>query len=970
MIILLQCVSYKPSAQNLSYKHIEYGVEHGIPSSEVYNSIEDKDGFMWFATDGGVSKFDGYEFKNYSSADGLSDNVIFHIYQDEKDRIWFMGFNGSLSFLEKDSIYSYKYNNELKKAIGPKKWITRLKIDSEDNIEFTTINYGFGTITTNGHITYSKFNDSNYTTLILKDNSEKKAWAHVLRSNLIKSPDTLLFENNRSGKHFFFKKKIYTGIILHSNTQNISFSFGDSLFYVDKDSIFHKHHKPFILGVSTELNGHFWVREQNNGVNIYKNINTFFNNNEAQSHHIFKNINIAEVKTNKNGETWICMENNGICYIPNQYVEIYTNGGVQTNNKIVSLYRNEANEMFYANESGKIYKIDTLGNHSLFYSSNYDISKIHITRDKIYISVYGDQTIINFPLKKEKIILGRGFIFSKQNDLLTLGFGSLLKESNIILTNNPKNQNFNYFTSIFEDFNSNIWIGGREGLFEFRQDNVYNITDQLHNYKNVRINDIDQLSDSTLILATGGDGLLLVNNFNKKNNWKIKNIGLKGPMLRDIHIDDSGDIWVASTNGLFSIKIMNDESIKIQRITHQNGLPANEINEVSSIGDMMYVATNKGLAIFNKKKLKLNKIPPRLHIQSINVNEKEIELDSIFDFKFNENNIEFNFVGLSYRSLGKVKYHYKLEGIDEQWQQTMSKKIRYPYLAPKTYIFRLSAANEDGIWSGEKIITFTIHPPFWKSWWFILIAIIFIFSIAFFIFKQRHKRLTYNLNKNREIELQKRKVVETELKALRAQMNPHFTFNTLNSIQNSVMNFDQETALTYISNFSLLIRKVLENSKYSYITISEEIEMLKLYLKLENLRFDNSIHYDFIIDDKIDQEFQVIPSMIIQPFVENSILHGLSGLKDRTKAITIEMTLHSDHILCTIEDNGIGRVKSAEINKRKNFGHQSLGLEITRERLALLFEGKDNNLSFKVIDLSDENGEPNGTKVEVIFSII
>jgi len=973
--LLLQCFSHKSSTQNLSYKHIQYGVEHGIPSSEVYEVLEDHDGFMWFGTDGGVARFDGYEFQNFTAKDGLSDNVVFHLYEDDSNRIWFMGFNGSLSYFQNDSIYQYRYNDQIKTAIGAKEWIIEIIVDSENNIEFRTRFNGYGKVTSDGNITFSNSNNSNYNELVLKDNPEGKDFIYMTLSGLMYNADKFLVKNEKQEKQFLMKVKRESGVgVLYEVDGHILFYFRNNIFYINKGKLLSRPYENShlgIIGVNIDENDQFWIREINNGAKIYKNIKAFFDG-KAPIHEIFKGLNISDVVTKDNGEMWISMENQGIYYVLNQYIEIYTVGGINPNNKIVSLFRNELDEMFYANEGGKVYKIDSVGRHTLFYDSNYDISKIYIDNDNtLYVSIFNGKNAAVvydgiYHFNKRLIIQARNFVFLKNKDLFIVQGGRISKRSNGIEVYNSENsKNIFYVTSIFEDFDNGIWVGAREGLFEFKDDSLHSSSMQLGEYENTRINDVDQLSDSTLVIATAGDGLLLVNNFKQEKNWIVKNIGLKGPMLRDVHIDDSGEIWIASTNGLFRIKIKENDRFEIQRITHQNGLPANEINKVSSIGDVIYVATNKGLAIFNKNKLKINLNPPRVHVQSIKVNEKLIELDSVFDFNYNENNIEFTFVGLSYRSLGKVKYNYKLDGIDKKWQHTMSKKIRYPYLASKTYVFRLSATNEDGIWSSEKIITFTIHPPFWQTWWFITILSIIIITIVTLLIRQRQKRAAIKQASEREIELQKRKLIEAELKALRTQMNPHFTFNTLNSIQNSIINFDQDKALSYVSKFSLLLRKVLENSKYKFITVNEELQMLDLYVNLENLRFQNSIEYTVKIDPKIDQEFQEIPSMIIQPFIENSIIHGLSGLKGRKKQIVLNMSFQKNYILCVIEDNGIGREASEEINELKNFGHQSMGLEITKDRLELFFKDSNNELSFRIIDLFGENGDATGTRVEI-----
>ena len=219
--------------------------------------------------------------------------------------------------------------------------------------------------------------------------------------------------------------------------------------------------------------------------------------------------------------------------------------------------------------------------------------------------------------------------------------------------------------------------------------------------------------------------------------------------------------------------------------------------------------------------------------------------------------------------------------------------------------------------------------------------------------------------KNRQNELIWRNV-EIEQRLLRSQMNPHFIFNSLNSIQYYVSKNDSYMAESYLSKFARLIRSILEHSRQSYVPISDDCETLKLYMELEKLRFSDKFDYDFIVSDEIDIDFTKIPPMLIQPFVENSIIHGIlqNSVQGKIK-ISLNINKSENQIICNVYDNGIGRGKSMELKMKSIQDHKSLGMAVTAERIELLNKKGKDNYSVKYFDLMDTEGNSTGTNVEL-----
>ena len=209
---------------------------------------------------------------------------------------------------------------------------------------------------------------------------------------------------------------------------------------------------------------------------------------------------------------------------------------------------------------------------------------------------------------------------------------------------------------------------------------------------------------------------------------------------------------------------------------------------------------------------------------------------------------------------------------------------------------------------------------------------------------------------------------EMEMKALRAQMNPHFIFNAINSIQNYIVKKESDTAQDYLAKFARLIRNVLENSKQENISLHDEIETLKLYVELEQLRAPDKFEFRLEISSDVHPYRVSIPPLLLQPYIENAILHGLMPLKEKKGLLMLSIQKKNNKLACIIEDNGIGRKKAEELKQKKQTMHKSMGLSVTKERLEIINSLHIGEASVEVEDKFDINNEPEGTRVTVFIS--
>jgi LytS/YehU family sensor histidine kinase len=307
-----------------------------------------------------------------------------------------------------------------------------------------------------------------------------------------------------------------------------------------------------------------------------------------------------------------------------------------------------------------------------------------------------------------------------------------------------------------------------------------------------------------------------------------------------------------------------------------------------------------------------------------------------------------------------------LEGFDPQWVNAgKNNRAVYTSLAPGHYTLLINATNTAGKWGAKiKRLNITIHPPFWKTWWFLLMCAMAFATIVYLVIYYRLKGISNEQKKQLHFE---RQAMELEAQALRVQMNPHFIFNCLNSIQLFVMQRDYEYAQKSLSVFSYLIRKTLDFSRRNFISLADEIAYLSTYLGLEKMRFENKMEYNLIVDPAIATAELEIPAMLLQPYVENAVKYGMTNADYPIGKLMICFNqIESDMLECLIDDNGIGIARSKEIRTLPTH-HQSSGMEISANRAELLNKMYNTGIHIDIIDKSENNPLESGTIVRILI---
>ncbi|MEZ4937280.1 MAG: histidine kinase [Crocinitomicaceae bacterium] len=431
------------------------------------------------------------------------------------------------------------------------------------------------------------------------------------------------------------------------------------------------------------------------------------------------------------------------------------------------------------------------------------------------------------------------------------------------------------------------------------------------------------------------------------------------------NIISEGPVLFLSNNSI--IYRLDIRTWKLDKFDKTDGVLSEKIINLYNNRDTLVLIGTHHMQKIPSSFKSFNSVAPIVRIENIKLFEKAIDRNDL-NFNYGEDNITIEFSSSSIRSQGNYIFVYRLN--EGNWSSTSSKApfARFSNLAPGVYDFQVYVINEDGISSKVENLHFEIDSHFTQKWWFVLILILFSAMVISFLVQKRNQNKQRQKIIESERQRLKKELYKSKIAAIRSQMNPHFMFNALNTIQEFILTNQKEIASGYLADFADLMRKYLDQSMHEEIFLVDELEALEIYLRLENLRFDGNLLYSIECDSSINIFENKIPVMLLQPFIENSIKHGLLH-KEGEKKLTLAIRKIEKHrIECCIEDNGIGRKASSKINRTKIASHNSFSTKAIDQKISLVNESSNKNLSIEVRDL-DINGSVSGTRVIIQFDI-
>jgi ligand-binding sensor domain-containing protein len=1025
LLILKSVTALSQQNNTYNFRHIDQS--SGLLHNEVLSITQDTKGFMWIGTSNGLQRFDGQKFVNYQQQLYRDDDKLKEIeslYVDENNGLWLYG-NLRLDRLDllKNKLTNFNTDSLLSNKILPVTSYTDINNRPWLVGKFAIYNYD----TTARKMKLYSFDiasiSANNGCNIFIDDKQKQIWVAAFGGlRFFDAVTKKVYGNNDvPAKHPLLQLKATNGFskILIDGQDNIWVTSWNHLLYrydpltkkiytyslsdiVKKQGGIKNNGGTLLVNcIYRDSRNNIWLGTENVGLLKYNRLRDNFDYITAREENdkgLQYNYNIFCIYQDREENLWLGTDKGLNIFNPyRQYFQSIhheQNNHSIPKNEITSFIETNKGNILAGTWGGGITVFDSLlhfkknivlrgiaDNNLVWSFIENDNGKIWIGCQHGYLHIYDPVT--------EKIIatlhpkqLDSSTIRCMQKDYrgniwFGLHNGKIAKwdrASNTFIRYTDSSKNLSLAIApvynIFIDNHQNFWVGTNNGLKQFDpQKNIYiSVTSPGKNDQAIpsqQIRGIEQYNDSILIIGTISGGLNYFN-INTKTFSQLISM-LPSNNINGIKKDLKKNIWFTTDYGLFRL---NSDHKKIIPYTFDPGMINSSFTSTNFLqlkNNRWLTATGTEIISFYPDSLNNQKnFAKNITITSFRVFDTPIFIDSLLSgkksikFNYKQNFFTIEFAALDFSSILQPKYSYRLSGIDKDWVNSGSKNFaNYTNLEPGNYTFSVKA-EEGEVTSNVFSFSIIITPPFWKTWWFESLVVL---AGAILLYAVIRKRI---IGIKQEAAL-KQKIAETEMQALRAQMNPHFIFNCLNAIDNLIQTNQKDKATTYLARFAKLIRVVLDSSKNNVVPFYKEYEALNLFLQLEQFRCNNKFEYELNVDEEVINGNYKVPPLLIQPFIENAIHHGLMNKADNDKKLSIHIGIKNESIHYYIADNGIGRQKAFEIKNLNKPEHVSYGIDISRERVQL-YNKNGNEKNVVITDLYT-NGTPAGTMVEVSINI-
>ena len=938
----------------------------GLPDAEFYDIIEDQKGFLWLAADKGLFRFDGSEYQSFTQKDKRGSSV-FGLKFDFENNLWCNNISGQFFTIKKDQLELFlDLKNELKGALAEFTFIDGKIIISTSN-SITSVDLKtkerknlLDEISTDLKIVRSpfKFKGKIFFTINDKIYSLSHSKFEQVTFNEIKdySDQSLL-------RIFTFKEELYLNCYFANLNSN-------KFYKVDKNLLTPVLF-PEILTSSkiVKIKEHkkdLWFCTSNGIVIVKNNIENKFTVKTS----FFKDDYITNFVEDSNKTIFISTLNNGIYIVPDLAVKVFENiipnGTISVTEKI-----NENTIAFGTTKGGLFLKnLESNSTNAINLDSNSKVTALLFLKASNILLVSLENSSYVYDLNSKTLV--KSGLFNNAKDLKSIDNSNriifctyhkamILEIKNSVLKSVQELIASRAYKSFYDEDEKKIYVSYVDNVIQHHD----NFPNKILKYQGKSIigKDICKTNDGIVWIATFNEGVLGFKNNVFFTKLDISN-GLLSNTIQQLK-SDGYDLWIITDLG---VQLYNSAAKTLHSSLINKNNPLGNIKDIIIKKTNVLFATQASFFEMDKKGKNKIYVPKAIYIKSFTINENDTLVTSDYVLPYHQNRIKFTFHVNGYYPTEELHFEYQLLGLNSKWIpiEKNTNFINFNSLPSGAYAFQIRCKSANNTNYVSTKLSFKINQPYWKKWWFImaLLAVSFGLVILFYknklAVKEKEKELVL---KNAKFE---NELAILKLENLKSQMNPHFIFNALNSIQEYIVLNQKNLASSYLSKFADLIRSYLDHSSKGYISLQEEIECLDIYLQLEKLRFEDKFTYE-ITTSQEEQNIK-IPTMLIQPYVENALKHGLLHKKENRHLKIDFQWLRNEEILhCIILDNGVGREKAAALRKTK---HEPFGTKATQNRLELLNFGKERKIGVTIDDLYNSNKEAIGTKVTLLIPIL
>lgn len=976
------------------------GARDGLPSSEILSLYQDSRGFIWIGTSIGVSRYDGYTFENHLAARNKQLGKINNIVEDTLHQlVWIMSDaglsyykNGALhlvAFEEEDiTVYDMSIDKKdiywIATAKGPARYTRKEMLDiiqtGKGNIAANLVQGWKSSLKADSLIRLIKADDHGNIWLGSKNivycyngNSTVPVWRSPSFNDQI---NTILPKDDK-----IFFVSLLNGIFACDSLNNVTpvsfqntisaniYDAGGNLYYMCLDGIFRFNPQnyafSFLCNIPNAVTAWLSCTMIDRENNIWIGLHDALFLQRKKLFHEYKNDNASLELfcgfVNKGG-TALFGGNRGKVYAKKDAALFNFLGkgrSVCSKSTLSAIYEDSRGWMWY----GTAYQGVALQQHGQLKPFNKNNG---LGSDQNYFfmeTVNGDIWTG-----------GDGFLtrLRKQagSDSITCtSFSSLLN-----------GDNWHVFLNAIEGPGNTIWTVGARGLFRVSDEKLshYILSDSTA----IHISDIKKTADNRVWLATKGNGIWQCY-FDGKGSLQLKQKfgtehGLNTNSYLNLQTDEQNNLWAVSYSGISKISFQQTHYY-ISNYTANDGFPDMNYQSARLIQDSnktIWIITSDGLSSFQPADLEQADKKPLIILNALTTRDSTYYSNYITSqsqpliLGYNENELSFHFSGIYFSNPSAVKYYYRLLGDDTTWKDNGNNRfINFEGLSPGNYILQTKAVVGNTESRNISVYSFIIKKPFWQTWWFYTICAGMIASAVYIWMKQKEKNIQKAAAEKSAIQ---KHIAELETKALKSQMNPHFVFNSLNSIAHLIASRQNERGILYLSKFSKLLRIILDESENNFVALKDEIKMLDLYLQIEAMRFGETFSYNIHADDNVEEDDINVPALLLHPLVENAVWHGLLHKQGQRRLIIHFKKVTDDILQCIIKDNGVG-IEAAKAMKEKRLNgitQKSKGVQLVKDRLKMLEQQFGKQTFFSMEDIHADHYFISGTMVTIQFPVL
>jgi two-component sensor histidine kinase len=917
-------------AQAFSYRSI--CKDFGFPYQRINFALKDSKGYYWIAGSNGLYRWDSKKWDHFGTDEGLPNGEVLSLYEDSRKRLWIICNSDELCYYDKGKIYSRKNDSRLKKL---SLFLGTYIFEKNGYLLFCNQNrVGYRTDLDLAQLSPSGINSED----IVFDKDSVVMLEHTPKGlhppKAINMPYDLIKLQPMDRKHW---------IALRKSPRTYTVYYGlDSVAYTGTYQAADIKHLHFNEGFPIEVYKHsVYLSRSRQAIHFEGRIDQVISLNPEFLVITDKDIFLFRQSTVVRLNQQHLFDENMIFLLSYQN-QLF---GLTQNGRLLSAITGKQYFQLPERTNSRVYN---------YYNAYKDRTGYYITTsDSVYyfrtpsdIRGIGNSNHNNYKYFCGSAVSGQYYFNSSRDGIFRLTRGAGRNTIQRVFKTKE------VLASLFEDSKKRLWYSTLNKVSYIRTDDstaapvelkldeqplncrhIYE--DRFHNLFFTTNRGIYVYNGTTIYHLTS-DNLLSDND------------------CRKLLIDSADNsLWVATQHGLNHLNYtVSNDTILFRRnniFFRDDGLPSDEISDLLLQQHRVYIGTPKGIARIDKVNARPQPATVPVYIETVRINDREYGLDSLARLRYDQNNISFELSILYYQRSSRFLLTYVLVNNDDDTAKGSITDGRLQLIALREGTYRLLICGYDRDYPyvhSELIdIPFTIAPVFYKTWWFrsamILLLMMFCGGIGYYYFRRQHEKFTFE-----------NKLAHLKLEALKAEMNPHFIFNSLNAIKDFIAQNDQEKSQYYLTRFAKLIRQALYNSRHEMVYLEDELAFIDVYTELEQMRFPGRFDYRRTVDLPDSKEYE-IPTMFLQPFIENAIRHGRIGQMERKGLLDLKISGDEKKIMISISDNGIGIEAAQAIARQTLSEHRSMALSIINERMAIYNKTAPVSLHYEII--SPEN---------------